>query len=163
MLYVSRGPWSIYEMLDRFFNLHRIPVGPILFLREWGMTLQRPLPRRATDHKIDLIREMVERYDELPFVLIGDSGQHDPEIYARVVEEHPGRVMAVYIRNVSGKAERRGEIDDLARVVERAGCPLVLADDSFVMAEHAARIGLLAHDRLGEILAERKAENAVAA
>lgn len=47
MLYVSRGPWSIYEMLDEFFRLHAIPVGPLLFLREWGLTLRSPLPRRA--------------------------------------------------------------------------------------------------------------------
>src|SRR5690606_18750050 len=46
MLYVSRGPWSIYEVLEAFFRLHRIPEGPVLFLREWGLTLQRPLPRR---------------------------------------------------------------------------------------------------------------------
>jgi len=163
MLYVSRGPWSIYEMLDRFFDIHRIPVGPILFLREWGVTLQRPLPRRATDHKIDLIREMVERYEDLPFVLIGDSGQHDPEIYGRVVAEHPGRVVAVYIRDVSRKAERRGEIGALAREVERAGSPLVLADDTFAMAEHAARAGLLSDGRLAEVLAEREEEEAAAA
>ena len=54
MLFVSRGPWSIYEVLERFFRLHRIPVGPILFLREWGLTLQRPLPRRAEDFSPNL-------------------------------------------------------------------------------------------------------------
>lgn len=37
--YVSRGPWGIYEMLDEFFHVHEIPVGPILFLREWGVRL----------------------------------------------------------------------------------------------------------------------------
>ena len=34
MLYVSRGPWSIYGVLDAFFALHRIPVGPILSMKE---------------------------------------------------------------------------------------------------------------------------------
>ena len=91
MLYVSRGPWSIHDTLDEFFNLHRIPVGPILFLREWGLTLQRPLPRRAQDHKLELIRNMLALYRHLPFILIGDSGQRDPEIYTQVVREHPGR------------------------------------------------------------------------
>ena len=36
MLYVSRAPWGIYEILQEFFCRHDIPVGPILFLREWG-------------------------------------------------------------------------------------------------------------------------------
>ena len=83
MLYVSRGPWSMYEVLDAFFNLHLIPIGPLLCLREWGMTWESPLPRRAKGHKLALIRNMLALYRDLPFVLIGDSGQRDPEIYAR--------------------------------------------------------------------------------
>ena len=101
MLYVSRAPWGIYEVLEEFFDRHGIPVGPILFLREWGVSWTSPLPRKAEDHKRELIHNMLALYSELPFVLIGDSGQHDPEIYRQIVEEHPGRVLAVYIRNVS--------------------------------------------------------------
>ena len=40
MLYVSRAPWGIYELLEEFFQRHDIPVGPILFLREWGISLE---------------------------------------------------------------------------------------------------------------------------
>ena len=160
MLYVSRGPWSIYEVLERFFRLHRIPVGPILFLREWGLTLQRPLPRRAEDHKRDLILAMLRRYDELPFILIGDSGQHDPETYARIVEEHPGRVLAVYIRNVDPDEAREGEIDELARRTSEAGCPLVLASDSLAMARHAASAGWIPADAVADVSQERAAEGA---
>src|SRR3954471_6984878 len=101
MLYVSRAPWTNYEVLDAFFGLHGIPVGPLLFLREWGLTVQSPLPRRGKGHKLELIGNMLRLYRGLPFVLVGDSGQRDPEIYARVVRENPGRVLAVYVRNVS--------------------------------------------------------------
>ena len=163
MLFVSRGPWSIYEVLERFFRLHRIPVGPILFLREWGLTLQRPLPRRAEDHKRDLILAMLRRYDELPFLLIGDSGQHDPETYARIVEEHPGRVLAVYIRNVGPGEAREGEIDELARRTTEAGCPLVLASDSHAMAQHAAAAGWIPPEAVVDVAEERVAEGEEAA
>ena len=37
-------------------------------------------------------------------VLIGDSGEHDPEVYAQMRAEFPGRVKAIYIRN-AGHAE----------------------------------------------------------
>jgi phosphatidate phosphatase APP1 len=158
MLYVSRGPWSIYEVLDEFFNLHRIPVGPLLFLREWGMTLQRPLPRRAEDHKLELIRRMLALYDDLPFVLIGDSGQHDPEVYAQTVREHPGRVRAIYIRNVSRKPERVRAIEALAVEVVAAGSSLLLAADSMAMAEHAADHGLIAPEALAEVQGEKRIE-----
>lgn len=159
MLYVSRGPWSIYEVLAAFFRIQEIPEGPVLFLRDWGMTLHHPLPRRGKGHKEGLIREMLQRYPGLPFVLIGDSGQRDPEIYADVVRDYPGRIRAVYIRNVTRTRERDEAIEALARETERAGTSLVLADDSFVMAHHAAGEGLIPDEALPEILREKKEEN----
>ncbi|HEM47669.1 MAG TPA: DUF2183 domain-containing protein, partial [Alphaproteobacteria bacterium] len=143
MLYVSRAPWSVYEVLAAFFRLKGIPEGPVLFLREWGLTLQRPLPRRAEDHKRDLIDGMLRRYRELPFVLIGDSGQHDPEIYVDIVRRHPDRVRAVYIREVGSNPRRRKEVLSLARELAEVGCPMILAEDSAAMAEHAREIGLI--------------------
>ena len=154
MLYVSRAPWGIYEVLDAFFAQHDIPAGPILFLREWGISWKSPLPRKAEDHKRELIRNMLALYHELPFVLIGDSGQRDPEVYRQIVDENPGRVLAVYIRNVSRKGERIGEIEELASVVAEAGSSLVLAADSLAMAEHAAELGLIAPEALAEVEAE---------
>lgn len=155
LLYVSRSPWIIYELLDEFFNRHNIPVGPVLFLRDWGLTPQHPLPRRAKSHKLALIRDMVALYRDLPFVLIGDSGQYDPEIYAQVVHEHPGRVLAIYIRNVSRDPERVRAIASLAKEVIAAGSSLVLAADSFAMAQHAAEHDLIAPAALRDVLAER--------
>lgn len=75
IIYVSRSPWSIYAMLDAFFRRHEIPVGPVMFLRDWGVSWRSPLPRRATEHKADVIREILDLYQDLPVVLIGDSGQ----------------------------------------------------------------------------------------
>ena len=155
MLYVSRAPWGIYSVLEEFFDLHGIPVGPVLFLREWGISWKSPLPRKAADHKQELIHNMLDLYSDLPFVLIGDSGQHDPEVYKQVVEEHPGRVLAIYIRNVSRDPKRMAEIEELATVVAAAGSSLVLAADSVAMAEHAAGLGLVASGTVAEVTGER--------
>jgi phosphatidate phosphatase APP1 len=157
MLYVSRGPWSLYEVLDEFFHLHGIPIGPILFLREWGVSLRHPFPRQAQDHKLALIRHMLALYHDRPFLLIGDSGQRDPEIYAQVVREHPDRVVAIYIRSVSRSSERLRAIEALAREVVEAGSSLLLAADSFAIAAHAAERGLISGHTLAEVLAERVA------
>jgi phosphatidate phosphatase APP1 len=157
LLYVSRAPWGIYEVLEEFFDRHGIPVGPILFLREWGVSWRSPLPRKAKDHKRELIHNMLALYNDLPFVLIGDSGQHDPEIYRQIVEEHPGRVLAVYIRNVSRNPERIREIEDLAQAVAGAGSSLVLAADSVAIAEHAVSLGLVSPEAVPEVRNERTA------
>ncbi len=166
MLYVSRAPWGVYDVLDTFFAQHRIPAGPVLFLREWGVSWTWPFPRKAEDHKRDLINSMLALYKDLPAVLIGDSGQHDPEIYRQAVIEHPGRILAVYIRNVSRSAGRIGEIEELARAVVAAGSSLVLAADSLAIAEHAAKLGLIAPDAVpsvrGDVALERAEDGDVA-
>lgn len=157
MLYVSRAPWGLYEMLSEFFQRHAIPAGPVMFLREWGLSWTHPLPRRAEDHKQALIGNMLALYPDLPFVLIGDSGQHDPEVYAQIVEAHPGRVLAVYIRNVSHDPARIRQIMRLAAAVAASGSSLVLAADSVAMAEHAAGLGLIAPGAVARVADERAA------
>lgn len=143
LLYVSRAPWSIYQVLVEFFRLHRIPHGPILVLREWGLKRGSLLPRRAKDHKLDAIKHMLSMYKDLPFVLIGDSGQRDPEVYARILHEHPGRIIGIYIRNVSEDSRRDDAIAELAREVKASGVDLMLAGDSLTMAEHAVEQELI--------------------
>lgn len=157
MLYVSRAPWSIYSMLDAFFRHHDIPVGPVLFLRDWGLSSTRLVPRRDPDHKLGLIREMLGVYRHLPVVLIGDSGQHDPETYAQIVREHPGRVLAVYIRNVSRDPSRLAAIRELAEQVLKDGSRLLLAADSVVMAQDAAAHGLIDAAAVRAVVGERRA------
>lgn len=156
ILYVSRAPWGIYDMLTAFFRMHAIPVGPVMFLREWGVSWRSPLPRRAEDHKRALIEHMLALYRDLPFVLIGDSGQHDPEVYARIVEAYPGRIAAVYIRDVSRSRHRAGEIEHLARAVTQAGSRLLLAADSSAMARDAADMGFIARDMVTAVAEERR-------
>ena len=143
ILYVSRAPWGTYDMLTVFFRQHQIPVGPELFLREWGLSWRHPWPRRAEDHKRELIGHMLALYPDRSFVLIGDSGQHDPEVYADLVEANPGRIKAIYIRNLLRGDTREGEVGRLQQAVAVGGSELVLATDSLTMAEHAARLGLI--------------------
>ncbi len=154
MLYVSRGPWSIYDVLVEFFHLNHIPHGPVLFLREWGVTFQRPLPIRAKDHKAMLIERMLSLYERLPFVLIGDSGQRDPEVYADLVARYPGRIRAIYIRHVHQGDTRDNDIKALADRVAQSGCEIILAKHSLEMAQPASRHGLIARRGLEEVRAD---------
>jgi phosphatidate phosphatase APP1 len=154
MLYVSRAPWGIYDLLETFFQRHDIPVGPILFLREWGISWRHPFPRRAVDHKRVLIEAMMGLYGKVPFVLIGDSGQHDPEIYHRLVQEFPARVRAVYIRDVAARGpERAAEVTAMAAALKAGGGHLVLARDSLAIAMDAAGLGLIAPEAVEDVRA----------
>ncbi|OFE11571.1 hypothetical protein PHACT_13610 [Pseudohongiella acticola] len=155
LFYVSRGPWSIYDVLVEVFHRNRIPGGPILILREWGMKRGSLLPRRARDHKLDAIRHILAIYPDMQFVLVGDSGQHDPETYLRVLRENPGRILSIYIRDVSNTPERTQAIAALADETRTAGCDLTLAADNIAMAEHAASQALIADSAVAAVREEQ--------
>jgi phosphatidate phosphatase APP1 len=136
LFYVSSSPWNLYDVLSEFLALREIPEGPLL-LRDWGLSERELLPTSLGSHKLEAIRGIVELYPTLPFVLIGDSGQEDPEIYREVVARYPSRVLAIYIRNVTPDPARAARIGALAREVSEARSELLLAADTAEVAAHA--------------------------
>lgn len=160
LFYISSSPWNLYDLLSEFFQLQDIPIGPILFLRDWGISEDELLPIGHRRHKLESIDKVFSAYPQLPFILIGDSGQEDPEIYTEVVEQHPRRILAVYIRNVSHNLERPEAVRRLAKRVAETGSTLILADDTLPMAEHAASMGWIAPEALPGIREEKEADEA---
>lgn len=153
LFFLSSSPWNLYDLLVEFFELHGIPRAP-LFLRDWGVTASELLPTENRAHKVALLRRLFDFYEELPFILVGDSGQEDPEIYHEVVEAYPGRVLAVYIRSVGENEERPAAVRRLAEEVRAAGTTLILAEDTLAMARHAAQVGWLAGDAVRDVAEE---------
>lgn len=153
LFYVSSSPWNLYDLIVDFFELQEIPSGP-MFLRDWGISREEFLPTSHSGHKLDAIGQLFDFYEALPFILIGDSGQQDPEIYADVVQRYPERVLAVYIRDVSDGVERDEAVLELAEEVKRAGSTLILAENTTIMAQHAAMNGWIKTSALDDIHAE---------
>jgi phosphatidate phosphatase APP1 len=149
IFYVSGSPWNLYDLLAEIFEYHGIPEGPIR-LRDFGSSPSGLFWKATEEHKLAEIRAIFDRYPTLSFVLIGDSGEKDPEIYRELVGEYPRRILAVYIRNVT-KAGRELAIRRLADEVRAAGSELVLARDSRAAAEHAASLGLISASALGPV------------
>jgi phosphatidate phosphatase APP1 len=162
LFYVSSSPWNMYDMLEEFLAIQRIPAGPLL-LRDWGFSPRGPQsPLRHREHKIETIRRILDTYPALPFLLIGDSGQEDPEIYREVVQLYPNRILAIYIRNVSRRARRISAIQALANEIAAAGSTLVLTDDTLTAAHHAAKQGWIAPQELEAILRASAADQGTA-
>jgi phosphatidate phosphatase APP1 len=154
IFYVSSSPWNLYDVIAGFLEAERIPAGPLL-LRDWDLG---PSMFRNAGHKARLIGEILETFPGLPFILIGDSGQEDPEIYADVVAANPNRVLAVYIRSVEPRLERAEAIGRLTERVAAAGSTLVLADDTLTVASHASAHGWIRPDALPDIRGEKRAD-----
>jgi phosphatidate phosphatase APP1 len=101
VFYVSNSPWNLYDTIEEFLHLNHLPKGPIL-LRDFGMPYEEK-PKDYPGHKHYSILQILDTYPELPFVLIGDSGEKDPYIYQSVASSRPNRIKAIYIRDVRSK------------------------------------------------------------
>ncbi len=126
--YLSSSPWNLYDFIRDFLDLNGLPRGPIL-LRDLGLDQTKMLKTPHSEHKSEHLRAILTTYPDLPFVLIGDSGQHDPEIYADAAREHPGRIKAVVIRDVSDDV-RDEEVRKHAQELRAMDVPLVFCADS---------------------------------
>ncbi|KAG0170355.1 hypothetical protein DFQ28_000993 [Apophysomyces sp. BC1034] len=101
--YVSNSPFQLTVMLDRFLRDHDFPLGS-MHLRMEGSLLARlmEVPGRA---KRDAILQILHDFPTRQFVLIGDSGEIDLEIYAKIAAEHPTHILKIFIRDVTTKAK----------------------------------------------------------
>lgn len=158
LFYVSSSPWNLYDLLLEFLALSTIPLGP-LNLRAWRGGTSELFPAAHGDFKQQEIRRILETFPELSFILIGDSGEEDPEIYGEIVAAYPGRILAVYIRNVSGEA-RSSAVVTLGKRVQEQGSKLILADDTLAAAQHAVSEGWIAEGALEEIRAQKERDTA---
>ena len=134
VFYVSSSPWNLHAFLLAFLRHRDFPLGPVLLRDLLGSGSGR-------EPKHGRIREILDLHPELRFVLVGDSGEKDPEIYADIVREYPDRILAVYIREVrldpgDGRVERVSDAWD-------NDVPFVLAADSDAVRRHAVSLGLL--------------------
>ena len=136
--YVSNSPWNLYDVLEQFLELNGLPRGPIM-LRDFGLPYEdRPANYRG--HKHEQILRILELYPNLPFVLIGDSGEKDSKIYQAVAKDHPDRIKAIYIRDVQSP-QRARRVKKTLKKVTNIPCLLLSTYDE--AAKHAAANGLL--------------------
>lgn len=133
--YVSRSMWNLFPLLEGFIAHQRLPRGPLL-LRQVGLFVPRP----STPHKARVITELLETYPELPFLFIGDSGEHDLSLYLEAARRYPGRVPAILIRNVS-PLQAREAIQRSAQQDVPPGCRVLVFEESQQAIDLCAELG----------------------
>lgn len=152
--YVSSSPWNTYDLLSDFLNINEIPEGPIL-LRDFGMAKNKLFHTDHMGHKFKEIENILLTYPELNFVLIGDSGQEDANIYREVVKEFPDRVLAIYIRDVQ-LPHRTKMVVEVSENLKAGKVEMLLVDTTLEAAEHAAQNGLIFSNEIPAIEADTK-------
>ena len=108
--YVSASPYQLFEELQEFFVRVGFPSGSfhLKTIRIKDRTLLQ-LFADPMDYKLRQIEPLLKTYPMRKFILIGDSGEKDPEIYAELYRRYPGRIEQIWIRNVNNANASRME------------------------------------------------------
>jgi phosphatidate phosphatase APP1 len=130
-----------------------IPKGPLL-LRDLGIEVDQFIKSSHHNHKFNQIKLVLTTCENLRFILVGDSGQHDPEIYLEIIKEFPGRILAAYIRDVSLDI-RDASVQKIILQAKQLGVEMLLIPDTVAAAKHAATHGYIDPEIIPDIRAEK--------
>ncbi len=138
IIYLSNSPWNLYQYLRIFLEVNDFPKGPIL-LRHFRTPFDKTL-RPEKPHKQKEIINILKTYPHLKFILIGDSGEHDPAIYTEIAAQYPDRILAIYLRSVKHRRQMRrvrSIVDNFETV------PVLMVENSQQAEEHAREHGFI--------------------
>ena len=147
--YVSNSIWNLYDLFVDFFELRNIPLGAF-FLIDLGLNEDYFQNLKLGRHKSNTIETLLTTYPHLPFILIGDSGEKDPELYLKTVQKFPGRVPTIYIRDIAGST-RDDQLREIIAQAHAVGTEMLVVPDTVTAAEHAAARGYISPDALPTI------------
>ena len=141
VFYLSRSSWGLYDLFVDFMSARGIPRGP-MFLWDAAVIEEKSPAVGHEHHKLDVLAEILDTHRELRVVLIGDSGQQDPETYLSAVQRWKSRIRAVWLRDVTDE-KRDAEVKRIVAGIEALGVPAIATAESSEMAAHAERLGLI--------------------
>ncbi|KAG0267622.1 hypothetical protein BGZ95_002810, partial [Linnemannia exigua] len=97
--YVSNSPWQLIPSLLEFFQIHMFPPGSA-HLRLHDNVLKTYF-KAPGENKRRSIREILSDFPDRKFILVGDSGEIDMEIYTQMALEFPGQIVKIFIRDIT--------------------------------------------------------------
>jgi len=105
--YVTGSPWQLYEPLLDFCRSEGFPRGTF-HMKYFRLTDSSVLNLFGSqqEYKTRAIEEILAALPGRRFVLVGDSGEQDPEVYGGIARSHPKQVAAIFIRNVTGQSPK---------------------------------------------------------
>lgn len=132
IFYVSHSPWNLYRYLTFFLKKNNFPKGPII-LRNFPLALTSPKPKEKPQKQKEIVN-ILKTYPYLKLVLIGDSGEHDPDIYLEIAKTYPTRIAAIYLRSVNHH-KKMLRVQELYKAYSTI--PILFVEDSAQAITHA--------------------------
>ena len=99
--YLSSSPWQLYPSLSNFIKQHEFPGGSFhLKTFRWKDKRFFDLFASPFDAKVEGIERLLKEVPQRKFILVGDSGEKDPEVYGEIARRFPKQIKQIYIRDV---------------------------------------------------------------
>ena len=119
--FVSSSPWQLYEPLDEFMTANNFPPRSMSLksVRLKDRTIQNLFETGLVTKPIQ-IEPILRAYPQRRFILVGDSGEHDPEAYALIMKKHPQQIERVWIRNVTDASTSDARFEPLLAETDAA-------------------------------------------
>lgn len=135
--YVSSSEWNLYDLLENFFDHNALPKG-VFMLRKLEHNILKfwKSGQGNHEHKYEKIKFLLGFYENQKFILIGDSGQRDPEIYNRLANDFPGRIETIYIRKI-GTGVLFEDIEQVTSKLKKVKTHYLQVEDTKDAAGHA--------------------------
>lgn len=151
--YISSSEWALYDLIYDFCSFNKLPKG-VFLLRELKVSLWKLWKSGGGkhEHKFNKIDMLFKSYPNLNFVLIGDNGQQDTDIYTRIARRYPNRVKSIYIRTV--KKVKDDKMKSITEELRRENITILFSPTSLEAAKHAAANHLIAPELVQEIKAD---------
>ncbi len=132
--FVSSSPWHLWEPLDEFLTKSGFPLRTLSLkmVRLKDKTIL-DLFKKGTKTKPLQIEPLLQAYPDRKFILVGDSGEQDPEVYNAIYKKYPSRIQAIYIRNVTQENASDARFKEAFKDVPKAKWKLF--DDPKVLKE----------------------------
>ncbi|PYH91581.1 actin patch protein 1 [Aspergillus ellipticus CBS 707.79] len=139
MHYVSNAPWQLYPLLERYFKLAGLPRGSF-HLKQYSGMLQGIFEPTA-ERKRGALEQILRDFPSRKFILVGDSGEADLEVYTDIVLANPGRILGIFIRDVTTTDRRKffeRSVDHLEHDLTHSRSTPQLVDNTDTVAKRPA-------------------------
>ena len=118
--YVSSSPWQLFAPLQKFFHDEGFPLGPMhLRTMRWRGAHLHEWVSTSAQYKLRTINQILQHFPARRFVLVGDSGEKDPYIYAKLAAKYPLQIARICIRQVPPRNLELGSYRSLFQEVPK--------------------------------------------
>lgn len=121
--YISSSPWQLFGPLQAMQSNSGFPTGTFHLrnfrLRDQFLKKVMLIRRKG---KATEIKRLIKNLPARKYILVGDSGEKDPEIYHKICRRFPDQITGLFIREVEGRPLSPDRLAKLQRVSATCQC-----------------------------------------